>query len=304
MAQGYVDASTLGGILKEAIKNAMVAEIKNDSGSVNTEGSFTADEVVHIKEILKPALYGISHQIHMDLQNLIPWSDREVKTKLNELQLTSADVFNFYIAGGYIASKINDTDSNDIDIYFYNEAVIKFWHWLFNDYFPINKKPKNWNDFVITKIKENQEYSEVKKQLENQDFGNTVFVSPNAISIEHKFWPKKCQFIIGWYGNPKIITEKTFDLAHCMAYYMYKPHTMAGESVLTISPFIYRAAKYKMMYFNRPTNPNRLKKYYDRGYNFGETWIYEKYKIYPSDSITMKNAVIQEAISAEVHSIL
>lgn len=299
MAQSYVDAPALGEILKEAIKNVMVTKNFDhiaDAVAVKVEGRFTSDEVNNIKNNLKPSLYGISKQIHMDLESLIPWTDNNIRIKLSTLALTSADVFKFYITGGYIASSINGTDANDVDIYFETENVIKFWHWLFNEYFPSNKKPKNWNDFVVTKLDNKEEYNDVRKQLKDEEFGNTVFVTSNAITIEHKMWSKKCQFIIGWHGTPKAITEKTFDMAHCMAYYSYKPYAPAAESVLTISPFIYRAAKNKMMYFNRPTTPGRLKKYYDRGYNFGESWYYKQYDIHPSDSTQTKEEVIERAM--------
>lgn len=295
--QSYIDAPTLGEILQKAIKDVMsTANVNQDAVAVNADGNFTPLEVTDIKNGLKPHLYNISKQIHMDMESLIPWNDKNVRDTLNNLSITSADVFKFYITGGYIAARINGTNPSDIDIYFETENAIKFWYWLFNEHFPGNKKPKNWNDFVITKLDNKEEYDDVKKQMKDDEFGNTVFVTSNAITIEHKMWPKKCQFIIGWNGTPKTITEKTFDMAHCMAYFSYKPHSSADKSVLTISPFIYRAAKNKMMYFNRPTTPGRVKKYYDRGYNFGESWRYKQYIIHPSDSTQTKEEIIAKAM--------
>lgn len=231
------------------------------------------------------------------MEKNINWDSVRVKGKLIELGFVfNREIFHFFIAGGYPAHLLNGTGADDIDIYFTSENHVKFWSWLYE-----NIKINGPNSFLtndsISISEQTNDYDKVKVRLSSNNQSHNVSVSQNAISITSPDLEIKYQLITCFFGSPKLVIN-TFDMLHCKCYLEYSEMWIAPGQ-LYISREIFDAIKQKKMFFSDavPATPLRVKKYFDKGYDFGEKYMfYPEYAIAPAISSQTKRLAIDAAV--------
>lgn len=201
----------------------------------------------------------------------INWKSVLVIEKMAELNIEKRDIFTFTIAGGYPAHLLNGAPTNDIDIYFTLDSVRDFWKWLYQ-----NSKNTEANRPLLHSIdnlivsESEDDYGALKQRVVG---GENVVITKNSISITSTLLSRKFQLIVGFSGKDEDIVEQ-FDMLHCKCFFKYtsfKSTELSPVGTLVISREIYDAIIQKKMIFSpdkQPT-PNRVKKYWDRGYDFG-----------------------------------
>jgi hypothetical protein len=244
----------------------------------------------------KNELLGLAIKFVEFMEKNINWDSVQVKEKLLELGFLNKQIFHFFIAGGYPAHLLNGTGANGIDIYFTSENHVKFWSWLCENV--KEHGPKSFlvnSDFIVSE--QTNDYDKVKVRLSSNNQSHNVSVSQNAISITSPDLEIKYQLITCFFGSPKLVIN-TFDMLHCKCYLEYSEMWIAPGQ-LYISREIFDAIKQKKMFFSDavPATPLRVKKYFDKGYDFGEKYMfYPEYAIAPAISSQTKRLAIDAAV--------
>lgn len=147
-----------------------------------------------------------------------------------------------FIAGGFIASLLQNVQYNDIDIYSKTEDAVKRVEKVVLDRSAIPVIQRNWKEVAATPYRY------------YIDKGHTV--SEYAITT-----PKKYSFIIKNSGEPEQIT-KSFDLLHCCSYYDIQ------ADKLFLSKEVHDAIVNKHLIINNLSacSLSRIQKFLDRGY--------------------------------------
>ena len=192
----------------------------------------------------------------------------------------------FFITGGFIASLINHDSFGDIDVYFHEAKVARFWQCFFKDIeerkLPLPINTLNFGRFDLSKV------IRIDKVSDYPVKGNIVLSEKAATLTAHD--GMRIQFIFCMSGSPDVVTNK-FDMVHCCGHYDYVPDKFG------ISPLIYHAIKHKKLYATPGrdcVDLARMKKYVERGYS-SPGWSAHKYHYAGDEWSYMKGRALADA---------
>ena len=214
--------------------------------------------------------------------------DRLVAKKISEFpeELKTLIQKEGFVAGGAIASLINDDKVNDLDIYFKSpEALSRLVNLLNTSDLGYPFELETYTDDNLVYRSDLGSFNAIHRPHKN-DLGIT-FYSRAAISMGD------VQLIVKYAGDPDKVVE-SFDFAHCQGYYDI------SEENLVVSHKALECLHFKHLLYTGSEYPVsavfRVKKYLNRGYTISAGQLFkiafEVSKLNLEDLVTLRDQLI------------